>query len=550
MNKKRLILIDTIFLISTFLIFLLSIFSISSKLQNDSILDLNNYVSIVNNIYKSDDYLDEIDEYFKDLDSFRITILSYKDGSVIYDNNLNYNKEENRLDEFILHEDGKAYYKISLTTSKETLYVVKRSESTLNLIRLGIQKNEVLNFSNKVSMYGSIILLIINLIFFYLSYLYYKNNIKSLKLEINKLNTLINDDIINEEIDIDSLKEMINKTYLLLDLKIKELENEKNQNNFILDNIDEGFIILDDKLNIIEINRFAFNIFNIKEDIKKKNLLYLDNGLKIESSLKDLNEYKDFEFKINDSYYDFVARKIKYNNQNLISLIIIDVSLIKKAEKSKKEFFMNASHELKSPLTSIIGYEELIKEGIIYQKDDINHINEIILKESLRMKKIVLNMLEISKLENNLEVHKEIINFKDIIELCLNDLKGEIELKKIHVEVSLKDLNYFINEEESRSLIFNILSNAINYNRENGSIFIKIDNNMISIKDNGIGIKKDDINHIFERFYMVDKARSKEKGSTGLGLAICKHIALNNNIEIKVNSKINEGSEFILIFSL
>ena len=231
-------------------------------------------------------------------------------------------------------------------------------------------------------------------------------------------------------------------------------------------------------------------------------------------------------------------------------MIIIDVSLIKKAEKSKKEFFMNASHELKSPLTSIIGYEELIKEGIIYQKDDINHINEIILKESLRMKKIVLNMLEISKLENNLEVHKEIINFKDIIELCLNDLKGEIELKNIHVEVSLKDLNYFINEEESRSLIFNILSNAINYNRENGSIFIKIDNNMISIKDNGIGIKKDDINHIFERFYMVDKARSKEKGSTGLGLTICKHIALNNNIEIKVNSKINEGSEFILIFSL
>ncbi len=551
MNKKRLIVTDIIFLISTFLIFLLSIFSISSKLQSDSILDLNNYVSIINNIYQSDDYLDEIDDYFKDLSDFRITILSYKDGSVIYDNDSNYNKDENRLEEFILHEDGKAYYKVSLTTNKETLYVVKRSDSTLNFIRLGIQKNEILNFTYNVSIYGSIILLIINLVFFYLSYLYFKNNIKSLKQEINKLNTLVNDtSLINNEIDIESLKEMINKTYSLLDLKINELENEKNQNTFILDNMDEGFIILDDKFNIKEINKYSYKIFDVKEDIKNKNLLYLENGSKIETNLKDLSDYKTFEFINNDSSYIVIARLIKFNNQKLISLIFLNVTDSKRIEKSKKEFFMNASHELKSPLTSIIGYEELIKEGIINKKDDIDHINEVILKESLRMKRIVLDMLEISKLENNIETPKEMINFKDIILSTLDDLKGEIELKNIEVITSLNDLNYLINKEESRSLIFNLISNAINYNKDNGKIFISIKNNIISIKDTGIGIKKDDINHIFERFYMVDKARSKEKGSTGLGLAICKHIALNNHIEIKVNSKINEGSEFLLIFSL
>ena len=551
MNKKRLIIIDFIFLISTFLIFLLSLFSISSKLQNDSILDLNNYVSIIDNIYQSDDYLEEIDDYFKDLSSFRITILSYKDGSVIYDNNKNYNKEENRLDEFILHQDGKAYYKVSLTTSKDTLYVVKRSKSTLNFIRLGITKNEVLNFTYNVSIVGSILLLILNLIFFYLSYLYYKNNIKSLKLEINKLNTLVNDtSIINNEIDIESIKEMINKTYSLLDLKIKELESEKNQNTFILDNMDEGFIILDDKFNIKEINKYAYSIFNINNDIKNKNILYLENGSIIENNLKDLKDYKTFEFVNNDSYYEVISRFIKFNDQNLISLIFLNVSDSRRIEKSKKEFFMNASHELKSPLTSIIGYEELIKEGIINKKEDIDRINEIILKESLRMKRIVLNMLEISKLENNIESIKEMINFKDIILSILDDLKGEIELKNIRVETNLTNLNYLINKEESRSLIFNLISNAINYNKVNGSICINIKDNIISIKDTGIGIKKDDINHIFERFYMVDKARSKEKGSTGLGLSICKHIALNNHIEIKVNSKVDEGSEFLLIFPL
>ncbi len=551
MNKKRLIITDFIFLISTFLIFLLSLFSISSKLENDSILDLNNYLSIINNIYQNDDYIDEIDDYFKDLSSFRITILSYKDGSVIYDNDKNYNKEENRLDEFILHSDGKAYYKVSLTTSKDTLYVVKRSDSTLNLIRLGITKNEVLNFTYNVSIIGSILLLILNLVFFYLSYLYYKNNIKSLKLEINKLNTLVNDnELVNNEIDIESIKEMINKTYLLLDLKIKELESEKNQNTFILDNMDEGFIILDSSLNIKEINKYAYSIFNLNNDIKNKNLLYLENGSKIEDSLKDLKDYKTFEFNINDSYYDVITRRIEFNNQKLISLIFLNITESKRIEKSKKAFFINASHELKSPLTSIIGYEELIKEGIINKKDDINHINSVILKESLRMKRIVLDMLEISKLENNIETSKEIVNFKEIIQNVLDDLKGEIELKNIKVESSLNDLNYLMNKEESRSLIFNLISNAINYNKLNGSIFISIKNNIISIKDTGIGIKKDDINHIFERFYMVDKARSKEKGSTGLGLAICKHIAINNHIEIKVNSKENEGSEFLLIFTL
>ena len=159
-------------------------------------------------------------------------------------------------------------------------------------------------------------------------------------------------------------------------------------------------------------------------------------------------------------------------------------------------------------------------------------------------------MLEISKLENNIESIKEMINFKDIILSILDDLKGEIELKNLKVETNLIDLNYLMNKEESRSLIFNLISNAINYNKMNGLISINIKDNIISIKDTGIGIKKDDINHIFERFYMVDKARSKEKGSTGLGLSICKHIALNNHIEIKVNSKVDEGSEFLLIFPL
>ena len=549
MNKKKIISINIIFIVLTFISFLGSSFLLSKNNKNNYINSLNNYISIIDNLYdESDESISKIDSSFSLFDSYRITLISYKDGKVIYDNNLNYNKEENRLEEFIEHQNGNPYYKISLTTNKNNLYVVKRSKNSLNFIRVGVDAELISDYNHLVILIGSIILLIIDISFILISYFLFKKEFNNIKDEIKNINSLLKTDSI---IDNDSLKITLNNTYLVLKNNLNELEEEKRRNKFILDNIKQGFVILDNNLNIIKMNEYSLKIFDIKDNYLNKNILYFDNGCEIENELNNFNEdIKIFEIPINDKYYEFLASKIILNNNSsLISLIIFDISKEKEIEISKKEFFQNASHELKSPLTSIIGYEELINKKIITNQEEINKINEKILNESLRMKNIVLDMLSLASLESKINKNKELLNLKDfILEI---ESRYDLKLKEKNITL-INDLNDYylnINKEDINKLINNVFINSINYNKNNGSIIITLKNNYLSIKDSGIGISNNDQKYIFNRFYRVDKARSKESSGTGLGLAIVKHICINNNIEIKLISELDKGSEFIFTFN-
>ena len=549
MNKKKIISINIIFIVLTFISFLGSSFLLSKNNKNNYINSLNNYISIIDNLYdESDESISKIDSSFSLFDSYRITLISYKDGKVIYDNNLNYNKEENRLEEFIEHQNGNPYYKISLTTNKNNLYVVKRSKNSLNFIRVGVDAKLISDYNHLVILIGSIILLIIDISFILISYFLFKKEFNNIKDEIKNINSLLKTDSI---IDNDSLKITLNNTYLVLKNNLNELEEEKRRNKFILDNIKQGFVILDNNLNIIKMNEYSLKIFDIKDNYLNKNILYFDNGCEIENELNNFNEdIKIFEIPINDKYYEFLASKIILNNNSsLISLIIFDISKEKEIEISKKEFFQNASHELKSPLTSIIGYEELINKKIITNQEEINKINEKILSESLRMKNIVLDMLSLASLESKINKNKELLNLKDIILEIESRYDLKLKEKNITLINDLNDYYLNINKEDINKLINNVFVNSINYNKNNGSIIITLKNNYLSIKDSGIGISNNDQKYIFNRFYRVDKARSKESSGTGLGLAIVKHICINNNIEIKLISELDKGSEFIFTFN-
>ena len=245
--------------------------------------------------------------------------------------------------------------------------------------------------------------------------------------------------------------------------------------------------------------------------------------------------------------YEIEANKIHLDNKIYIALLIIDVSKDNEMVIMKKEFFANASHELKSPLTTIIGYQELIKSKMITKKVDLEKINLATLKEANRMKNIVLDMLDLSKLEY--EQNKEIdnINLKDVINDVIKNLETQKASKNIKITPELKDFSLNINKDDAYKLINNLILNAINYNKENGSINIKLDDKLI-ISDTGIGISELDLPHIFERFYRVDKARSKDNSGTGLGLAIVKHICLNYKFKISVESKIDIGTTFTILF--
>ena len=549
MNKKSLVLQDFLFFITTFLIFIISISLVLTYSRKESDDNLVHYSEIVLALYdEENNNYSEVDKAFNESIDIRVTILNGSNGDVIYDNNPNYNQEENRLNEFLNYADKGIYEKYSLTLNDKMFYLVRSDGS--NYIRVGILKSEVMEVTNNIALYGSISLILLNIIYFILSYLYFKKNIDTLKEEVIKLDSLVNPQSFINDFDIQDLKNTMSKSYTLINEQINEVKSEKEKYEFILNNISEGFIVLDLNYNIIQINKYALNIFNKNfNEVYGHNIVYLYNASNLLNNIEKMDKaFKSFKEKIDERIYEFEINKITFNNINLIAILFIDITNEENTEIMKKEFFANASHELKSPLTSIIGYQELIREGIIKDNNEIKNISEKTLKESIRMKNIVLDMLELSKLESKEVKEIESLNLKEIIEDIISSNEVLIKQKNIKITANLKD--FYINSsfEDIQKLLSNIISNAINYNNINGEIELILKDNSFICKDTGIGIKKEELPRIFERFYRVDKSRSKENSGTGLGLAIVKHICLNYHYKIKVDSKFGLGTTFTIIF--
>jgi two-component system phosphate regulon sensor histidine kinase PhoR len=222
--------------------------------------------------------------------------------------------------------------------------------------------------------------------------------------------------------------------------------------------------------------------------------------------------------------------------------------------KQKKQFTANISHELKTPLTSIAGYAELIESGIA-KEEDVKPFASIIRKQALRLVTLSEDIIKLSQLEENDDSTNISFSSVDIYEIaqnCTQSLMATAKLRGISLvlegESTFIKGNYSLLEE----LIYNLCDNAIRYNKENGSVIVKIDKQdnktVLTVSDTGIGIDKKYQEHIFERFFRVDKSRSKETGGTGLGLAIVKHIAMLHSAEVTINSEIGQGTAISVHF--
>ena len=227
---------------------------------------------------------------------------------------------------------------------------------------------------------------------------------------------------------------------------------------------------------------------------------------------------------------------------------MVDITLQENMNSLKREFFANASHELKSPLTSIIGYQQLIQQGILTTKEEIQDATLRTIKEAQRMNKLIIEMLDLSRLENNVLTTIEDVNVSKIINDCLLEFKIAIDNKNIQVEKNLEDVILSASQSDLYKLIKNILDNSIAYNNDFGKIIITLNKDKLIISDTGIGISKKDLEHIFERFYRVDKARSKQNSGTGLGLSIVKHVCLSYGYKINVESVLGKGTTITILF--
>lgn len=362
---------------------------------------------------------------------------------------------------------------------------------------------------------------------------------------------------INDKKDFEDLKDNPKK-YLdkLINEKGKiEDENLKLKTRIaniekITANMEEGFIYFDKAGNIVIINDAAKNLLNINRENKLDNLIDNEDFKLALRQTRLLKKGKNLDLDL-----DEISVKIFLDpviDEEIVSyiVIVIDNSKNKKAEAMRREFSSNVSHELKSPLTSINGYAELIATGLA-KEDDIKKFGQIINEEGNRLLNIIDDILKLSKLdEENLQEGKTIVNIKNVVDESINRFKRISEIKNIKVENKVCDINIKTHESLFTDLVTNIYENAIKYNKTNGQITIKCEKNKKNIKliieDRGIGIKKEDLSRIFERFYVADKQRTRTLKSTGLGLSIVKHICDYLNYDIKVESKYGYGSKFII----
>jgi Signal transduction histidine kinase len=237
-------------------------------------------------------------------------------------------------------------------------------------------------------------------------------------------------------------------------------------------------------------------------------------------------------------------------------VLLYDITEIRRLENIRTDFAANVSHELRTPITALKGFSETLLDGAMYDEEVLVEFLEIMLKESTRLDSMVQDILQLSKLEQRkVSVSKDWIRIREVTEEIFQILQQKIELKQMSYSIEEKTpVSIFTNREQLKQVLMNLIANAITYTPEKGTVIVDIsqvaDEAQIQIIDSGIGIPEKERTRIFERFYRVDKARSRNSGGTGLGLSIVKWLVDSMDGQIELYSEVNVGTTFKVILPI
>lgn len=344
-----------------------------------------------------------------------------------------------------------------------------------------------------------------------------------------------------------------------LELKehLKDVDKQKKQIETILLYMTDGILAFDLEGQVTHKNIAAERLLNLSEDDTDFEKIFskfnVDINLEKIIYLEDWTS-SDKRINIDDKYINLLFVPYKDNNKKAAGVIAViqDITEHVKLDNMRKEFVADVSHELKTPITSIMGYADTLLEG---EYDDVtkNKFLNVIASEARRMAKLVTDLLALSRYDNNtVKVEKTEFDLGDLVKKCQEKLEIEIS-KKHHKVENLVTANVplvYADKSGIERVVLNILTNSIKYTKENGTIKIYVgfvyNDAYIKIIDNGIGIPEEDLSRIFERFYRVDKARSRELGGTGLGLSIAKEILDQNDGSIDIKSEVGKGTEVVI----
>ncbi len=496
----------------------------------------------------------EGEAYFLGLNpaDYRITWIS-SSGEVLFDSNYDPFEMENHIEreeikEALVYGTGESS-RYSDTLTERQLYFAKRLDDG-TVLRLSVAQSTVLALVYAMIQPIMIIFMVAVLFSLLLSHYLAKKIVEPL----NSLD--LDDPLSNEEYDeVSPLLLRIDSQQKELKEQSEKLRRKRVELETVTGNMSEGLLLINEKGTILSMNPAAMKLFNVTERSVGSNIMTIDRSLELQKLLSEVLSGKHSErtSDLNDGIYQLSASPV-FAGETVsgAAILIFDVTEKEKSEQIRREFTANVSHELKTPLHSISGYAELMKNGLVKQQDIVPFAGKIY-NEAQRMIRLVEDIIKLSHLDEGAgEMQWENVDLYQTAEKTLHILAREAE--EAGVDIELSGENVIVNSipQLVDSMIYNVYDNAIKYNKKGGKVEVCVKDEgefaLIRVSDTGIGIPQEHRSRIFERFYRVDKSHSKDVGGTGLGLSIVKHAALVLGAKIALNSKVGEGTTIELRF--
>lgn len=491
-------------------------------------------------------------DYLKNVkyNNFRLTWVA-GDGTVLFDSQADEGVMDNHIDREEISEAFEtgtgSSSRRSATLTEKTLYeAVLLSDGTVLRISIDRKSGFVLLLG---LLYPVIIIVIIAVIIS--AVLAHKMSQKIIE-PLNKLD-LDNPSENDAYEEITPLLSRIHRQNMKIDHKVSELNRRKEEFDLITKNMREGLVLLDKNRNILTINSAAINVFGTDKNCVGNEFLTIDRKNDTRSAIEKAfsDGHSEVRVQRNEREYQFDISCIETDGDTVGAVILVfDITEQADAERLRREFTANVSHELKTPLQSITGSAELIENGLVKPEDMSRFVGHI-RKEATRLVTLVEDIIRLSQLDEQTELPKEDVSLYEIANEVCGILRDSAEKKNIKLSVSGDIGNYFGVKNLLFEIIYNLCDNGIKYTHDGGKVEIDISETekevTLKVSDNGSGIAPEHQARIFERFYRVDKSHSKKSGGTGLGLSIVKHSVLYHGGRISIRSGVDKGTVITVV---
>ena len=490
---------------------------------------------------------------YKDITISRITLIA-ADGKVLYDStgkekSMSNHRNRKEFKEAEKNGAGEST-RISKTLKKQTYYyAVKLSDGSV--LRLSRETQTIFNQVEGVLPVLILMMAVVFVLALALSRLLTGRIIEP----INRINLEHPEDE-NTYDELSPLLVRIHRQNEAIKEKIREIKEKQLDFTTITENMSEGFLILNDKSVVLSYNTSALRILDIREDqCSNQNVLSINRSHEFRRAVEAALNGEAFEevMEFRERKYLLMANPVTVSGAvKGAVLMMIDVTEKEEREELRKEFSANVSHELKTPLTTISGYAELMKDGLVKQ-EDVGRFSEKIYTEARRLISMIEGIIKLSRLdENQIIQEKEEV---DLYQLAL-EIKNSLSMKAAEEGIDIQVLGSPCKVSGVRQILYemlyNLMENAVKYNDRGGHVFVTAavmeGRAAVIVEDDGIGIPPEDADRIFERFYRGDKSHSSEREGTGLGLSIVKHGAKYHGAKIEVESEVGRGTKIAVIF--